>query len=139
MIYSTRRSRQTGFADNLSRSPIQSERFVAEEAPAGELRQSAQIDVDLIIAVMSGHVAGQHPRVRRMRIAANHGQTHAGRRLHAEASQDTDVTVATADEDDVAKDRLIRLEHAWLELARRRCAGQAGASPARTRHERETG
>ena len=93
---------------HATRGAVDAGDFVAKKARPGKLREAAQIDMHLVVAVVAGDVTRQHARVGRMRIAANDGETHARHRLHAETFDDTDVAMAAADKHDVAQDRLIR-------------------------------
>ena len=63
----------------------------------------------VVEAVVSRDVAGQHPRVGRMRVAGNQRQAYARHRAHAELLQHRDVAVAAAYQDEVFDGR-----HGWV-------------------------
>jgi len=67
--------------------------------------------MDFVVAVMPRDIARQHAGVRRMRIAADHGQADAGQGMHAEAPEHADMAVSAADQHDVPQDGLIRRLH----------------------------
>ena len=96
---------------HLLRAAVEPGHLATVEACAGELRETAQIDVHLVEAVVAGDIARQHARIRRVGIAADHGQTHAGHRAHAEVADHADMAVAAAYQYDIAQNGLIRCLH----------------------------
>ena len=119
-------------AEHLARRAVDADHLVAVVARTGEFGQAAQVDVHVVEAVVSGDVAGQHARVRRVGIGADHRQAHAGQRLHGEHVQHADVAVAAADQDDVSEHRGGR-GAAFMALATLR--GQAAVRPVAHRRE----
>ena len=122
--------RRARFAQHALAVAVDADGFIAKKARAGELGQATQIDMHLVVSVMAGDVAGQHARIRRVRVAADQRQAHARNRLHAEALEHADVTVATADQNDIPQDRLIRLLHRSLS----RFAGSSIVPDSRRQH-----
>ena len=80
----------------------------------------------LVVAVVAGNVARQHARIRGVRIAADHRQSHPGNGPHAEALEHHHMAVPAADEDDIAQDGLVGITHQEWELD-----GVARAGPLR--------
>ena len=98
-------------AQHFARCTVNAHHLVAVQAGAGKHGQAGQVDVDLIKAVMPGHVAGQHARVRRVHIRTNYSQAHAGFGLHAKALEHAHMAVAAAYQHNVAGYRLGRGLH----------------------------
>ena len=60
------------FAQHFAVVPVQPDDLVFEKSGTRKSRQSAQVNVHVVIAVMAGNVAWQHARIRRVAVAANH-------------------------------------------------------------------
>ncbi len=105
-------------AQHLARLAVDTDGLVVEVARARKGGEPAQVDVDVVVVVMAGDVAGQHPGVGGVRVAADQGEPDAGDGLHAEALEHADVAVAPADEHDIPEDRLFRLLHPVTSIGR---------------------
>jgi hypothetical protein len=65
-------------------------------------RQRPEIDMSLIVAVVSGNVAGQHARVGGVRFPCNHADADTRQWTHGERAQHLHVGVATANQQQVS-------------------------------------
>ena len=72
---------------------------------AGKTRQRPQVDMNVVVVIMASHKTRQHAGIRRVDVAADEGEANAGQRLHAELSENRDVAVTAADQDQVLDDR----------------------------------
>ena len=111
------RHRRAISAEHFFASAINADHFVAIQTRAGKCCEATQINVHIVVVVMSRHVARQHAGIRRVHVGANHGEAHAGNRLHAKAFEHADVAVATADQHDVSQNGLVRCLHSeffWI-------------------------
>ena len=86
---------------------VDARRLRGDEPGIGEPGELRQIDVDFVPTVGSGHVAGEHPRIRRVRFPGHDREPHTGFETHAEAFQHLDVGVSAAEQHDVAKRRCV--------------------------------
>ena len=73
----------------------------------------------LLEAVVAADQAGQHAGIRRVRLARDQRQAHAGLRPHGEAAQHLDMRVAGAQQDEVGRDRAAGLHSPSLAGLRR--------------------
>ena len=92
-------------ADDLPVDRIESDDLVAIEACVREARQGTQIDVDLVVGVVSGDVPGEHPGVRRLHVTADERDPNPRHRPHSETLEHDDVAVPAAGEYQVLDDR----------------------------------
>ena len=97
--------RRPGAADDLALDRIEPDGLVVVETRVRKARQRTKIDVDVVVAVVSGDVAGEHPRVRRLHVAADEGDPHAGHRFHPETLEHDDVAVPAAGEHQILDNR----------------------------------
>ena len=105
--------RRPVLADNLFVRRVEAGRLGVEKPRACEPAQRHEVDMRVVEAVVARDVAGQHPRVGRMRVAGNQRQTYARHRAHAELLQHRDVAVSSAYQDEVFDDR-----HGWVGVHR---------------------
>ena len=78
--------------------------FGTHKARPGKHAQAHQVQVHFIKAVVARHVAGQHARVRRVRVGANQRDAQALNGLHGKGFEHTHMAVAAAHQDEVAQD-----------------------------------
>ena len=98
-------------ANDLLVLPVDADHFVAVQAGACDGGQSAQVDVHFVKAVVPGHIAGQHARIRCIGVGADDGDAQARFGLHGEHAQHTHMAVATAHQHQVAQHGLFRRLH----------------------------
>jgi hypothetical protein len=79
------------------RLPVDANHLVMAERGASKRCQPLQVDMHVGMAVVAGHIAGQHARVRRVRVGADQRQPRIRQRLQAPTAQHADVAVTTAD------------------------------------------
>jgi hypothetical protein len=91
------------------------------KSDAGEAGQRAEVDVDVVEAVMAGDVARQHARIGRDDVARDQGQPDSRQRPHGKAPQHLDMAVSAADQHQV-------LDHEFLG-AQERSPAVAMATP----------
>jgi len=58
----------------------------------------------VVETVMAGDKPREHSRIGRMHVAADHGEPHAGKRLHAEALEHAHMAVTAAEQHEVLED-----------------------------------
>ena len=75
-----------------------------DQPRTGGERQRTQIDVDVVVRVVTRDVSRQHAGVRRVDFTGDQRDAHARQRAHREATQRQHVAVATADEDQIPDD-----------------------------------
>jgi hypothetical protein len=78
--------------------------FVVVEACPREAGQWTEIDMHVVVVVMTSNEAWQHARIGRLDVSTDHRQAHSREGLHAEHFEDGDMTVATPDQDEVFED-----------------------------------
>ena len=100
------RHRRAVAADDFACRPVQTDHLVAEKTGTSKSGQRIQVNVHVVVAVVARDVTGQHARVGRVGVTADHRQAHAGDGVHAKTSQHPHMAVAAADQHDVAQDRL---------------------------------
>ena len=98
-------------AQHFARGAVDAHHLVAVQAGAGEHGQAGEVDVHLVVAVVARYIAGQHARIRRVHVGADHGQAHAGLWLHAKALEHAHMAVAATDQHNIAGDGLGRGLH----------------------------
>ena len=84
---------------------------ITMQARTGEAAQRAEVDMRFVIGVVTGDQPRQHAGIRRVHLAADHGQAHARHGAHAETFQYGDVAVPTAHEYKVFDDRCLAVLH----------------------------
>ena len=98
-------------ADNPLVPAVNANGFIPVKAGAGEFGELAQINMNIVVFIMPGNIAGQHTGVGRMGIAADQGQTNPRYRLHRKTLEYTYVAVATPNQNDIAQYRLFVCSH----------------------------
>jgi hypothetical protein len=89
-------------AQHLPMHTVDAYHLITNKVRLGPRRQLGQIKVYILKPIMPRHIAGQHPRVRRIDPIANQGQSTVGQGPQGQLTQHTDMAVPAADEDDVA-------------------------------------
>ena len=82
-----------------------------KKACTGKPAQWAEINVRLVVIVVSGDEARQHARIGRMRLPADYGQTHAWHWAHTKTLEHCDVAMPAADEHQILDDRVKTVLH----------------------------
>ena len=90
--------RRTVIAQHLLARHIEAGNRAVIEPCAGKTRQRAEINMRLVILIMTSDIARQHSRIGRMSIAANQGQANTRHRLHAKALEHRNMAVAAANQ-----------------------------------------
>ena len=90
---------------------IQADHFITVQTRTCKHRQTAQVDMYLIVVIVPRHIAWQHAGIGRMHVGADEREAHARDRLHAETLQHAYVAVPAAYQHDVSEDRLISCLH----------------------------
>ena len=84
---------------------IQALRRGVVEPCTGETRQRPQVDMAVVVAVVTGDQARKHAGVWRVDIASDQGQADTRQRIHTKAAQYCNVRMATTDQDHILDDR----------------------------------
>ena len=77
-----------------------------DQTRAGKSRQSGQIHMDFVVAVVARHITGQHAGIGSVHIGADQRQAHTRERVHGKLPQHAHMAVAAANQNDVAHHRL---------------------------------
>ena len=91
-------------AQDVPRDRVEIDRLVVIEARVREAGEGAEIDVDVVVGVVSCNVAREHARVGRLDVAADEGDPDPGHRLHPESLEHDDVAVPAADQHEILDD-----------------------------------
>ena len=89
---------------HLAAHAVYARDFGAHKARPGKHAQAHQVEVYFIKAVVAGHIAGQHARIRRVRVGANQRDAQARDGLHGQGFEHAYVAVAATHQDEVAQD-----------------------------------
>ena len=90
---------------------VETARLVQQEPRPAKSAERDEIDVAVVEAIMAGDQAGQHARIGRMGIAADHRDAHAVDRLHGKALDHRDVAVTAAQQNQILDDGRVALIH----------------------------
>ena len=66
--------------------------------------QAHQIKVNFVIPIVTGHITGQHARIRRVRVGTHQGNAQTRQRLHAKGFEHGYMAMPAADQHQVAQD-----------------------------------
>src|SRR6056297_1998150 len=80
-------------AKHLPGIAVYADGLVAIEAGTGEFSKAAQINMNLIIAVVPGHVAGQHAGIRCVSVTTDKSEANTRHGIHGKALENPNVTV----------------------------------------------
>ena len=92
-------------AEDLPCRPVQPDRLVMDQPGAGKAGERAKVDVALLLRVMAGDQAGQHPGIGGLDVTRDEREAHARSRPHPEALEHVDVGVPAPDQHQLLHDR----------------------------------
>ena len=100
-----------GTAQNPFGIQVQADGLIMEEAGARKLGERPQVDVRLVVFVVTGDQARKHTGVRSVDVPGDEGQANTRHGLCAEALQDSHVAVTAADQNQILGDGNLNRVH----------------------------